>query len=130
MVLSLGLVFGNSSITWSTCHGAYDFGFLIGILTRRELPSDMASFSGMVSFFFGVRVYDTKFMMGSIVALRGGLERVAKLLGVERATGSRHPERGSDSLLNLQTFVRFKDSCANLDLENMNAYEGMSVWTT
>ncbi|KAB5564941.1 hypothetical protein DKX38_004995 [Salix brachista] len=80
MVLSSGLVFSNSSITWSTFHGAYDFGFLIRILTRRELPSDMASFLGMVSFFFGVRVYDTKFMMGSISGLRGGLERVAKLL--------------------------------------------------
>ncbi|KAJ6703143.1 hypothetical protein OIU85_029144 [Salix viminalis] len=63
-------------------------------------------------------------MMGSISGLRGGLERVAKLLGVERTTGSRH-QAGSATLLNLQTFVRFKDSCANLDLENMNGYEGM-----
>eukprot|EP00258_Populus_trichocarpa_P003191 XP_002303972.2 probable CCR4-associated factor 1 homolog 11 [Populus trichocarpa] len=124
MVLTSGLVFNNCSITWITFHGAYDFGFLIKILTRRELPCDMASFLGMVSFFFGVRVYDTKFMMGSISGLRGGLERVAKLLGVERTTGSRH-QAGSDSLLTQQTFVRFKDSCANLDLENLNGCEGM-----
>ncbi|KAJ6898835.1 CCR4-associated factor 1 [Populus alba x Populus x berolinensis] len=124
MVLTSGLVFNNCSITWITFHGAYDFGFLIKILTRRELPCDMASFLGMVSFFFGVRVYDTKFMMGSIGGLRGGLERVAKLLGVERTTGSRH-QAGSDSLLTQQTFVRFKDSYANLDLENLNGCEGM-----
>ncbi|KAG6759378.1 hypothetical protein POTOM_035854 [Populus tomentosa] len=99
-----------------------DFAWMI--LTRRELPCDMASFLGMVSFFFGVRVYDTKFMMGSIGGLRGGLERVAKLLGVERTTGSRH-QAGSDSLLTQQTFVRFKDSYANLDLENLNGCEGM-----
>ncbi|KAG6781557.1 hypothetical protein POTOM_014468 [Populus tomentosa] len=124
MVFTSGLVFNNCSITWITFHGAYDFGFLIKILTRRELPCDMASFLGMVSFFFGVRVYDTKFMMGSIGGLRGGLERVAELLGVERTTGKRH-QAGSDSLLTHQTFVRFKDSCANLDLENLNGCEGM-----
>ncbi|KAJ6414575.1 hypothetical protein OIU84_003552 [Salix udensis] len=124
MVLKSGVVFSNSSITWITFHGAYDFGFLINFLTRRELPSDMASFLGMVSFSFGVRVYDTKFMMGYISGLRCGLERVAKLQGVERTTGMRH-QAGSDSLLTLQTFVRFKDSCANLDLENMNGCEGM-----
>ncbi|KAJ7004897.1 CCR4-associated factor 1 [Populus alba x Populus x berolinensis] len=98
MVFTSGLVFNNCSITWITFHGAYDVGFLIKILTRRELPCDMASFLGMVSFFFGVRVYDTKFMMGSIGGLRGGLERVATLLGVERTTGKRH-RAGSDSWL-------------------------------
>ncbi|KAG6787824.1 hypothetical protein POTOM_003869 [Populus tomentosa] len=108
LILSSGLVSNNSSITWITFHGAYDFGFLIKILTKRELSSDMRSFLGMMRFFFGVRVYDTKFMMGCISCLHGGLERVAMLLGVERITGRRH-QAGSDSLLTLQTFVRFKE---------------------
>ncbi|KAL9407070.1 hypothetical protein Peur_004042 [Populus x canadensis] len=124
LILSSGLVSNNSSITWITFHGAYDFGFLIKILTKRELPSDMRSFLGMMRFFFGVRVYDTKFMMGCISGLHGGLERVAMLLGVERITGSRH-QAGSDSLSSLQTFVRFKESCAKIDLEKLNGYEGM-----
>ncbi|KAJ6945435.1 hypothetical protein NC651_000473 [Populus alba x Populus x berolinensis] len=81
LILSSGLVSNNSSITWITFHGAYDFGFLIKILTKRELPSDMRSFLGMMRFFFGVRVYDTKFMMGCISGLHGGLERAAMLLG-------------------------------------------------
>ncbi|KAJ6704946.1 CCR4-ASSOCIATED FACTOR 1-like protein 11-RELATED [Salix purpurea] len=102
MVLSSRHFFSNSSLSWITFHGAYDFGFLIKILTRRELPCDMGSFLGMVRLFFGVRVYDTKLMMGSMSGLRGGLERVAKLLGVEQTTGRRH-QAGSDSLLNLQT---------------------------
>ncbi|KAG6787827.1 hypothetical protein POTOM_003872 [Populus tomentosa] len=124
LILSSGLVSNNSSITWITFHGACDFGFLIKILTKRELPSDMRSFLGMLRFFFGVRVYDTKFMMGCISGLYGGLNRVAMLLGVERITGRRH-QAGSDSLLTLQTFVRFKESCAKIDLEKLNCYEGM-----
>ncbi|KAB5573068.1 hypothetical protein DKX38_000266 [Salix brachista] len=124
LVLSSGLVSNNSSITWIAFHGAYDFGFLIKILTKRDLPSDLRSFLGMMRFFFGVRVYDAKFMMGCISGLQGGLERVAKLLGVERITGSRH-QAGSDSLLTLQTFVRFKETCAKIDLEKLNGYEGM-----
>ncbi|KAJ6702363.1 CCR4-NOT TRANSCRIPTION COMPLEX SUBUNIT [Salix koriyanagi] len=124
LVLSSGLVSNNSSITWIAFHGAYDFGFLIKILTKRDLPSDLRSFLGMMRFFFGVRVYDAKFMMGCISGLHGGLERVAKLLGVERITGSRH-QAGSDSLLTLQTFVRFKETCAKIDLEKLNGYEGM-----
>ncbi|KAG5227787.1 Ribonuclease CAF [Salix suchowensis] len=107
LVLSSGLVSNNSSITWIAFHGAYDFGFLIKILTKRDLP-----------------IYDAKFMMGCISGLQGGLERVAKILGVERITGSRH-QAGSDSLLTLQTFVRFKETCAKIDLEKLNGYEGM-----
>ncbi|KAJ6307506.1 hypothetical protein OIU76_017325 [Salix suchowensis] len=60
LVLSSGLVSNNSSITWIAFHGAYDFGFLIKILTKRDLPSDLRSFLGMMRFFFGVRVYDAK----------------------------------------------------------------------
>ncbi|XP_061961862.1 probable CCR4-associated factor 1 homolog 10 [Populus nigra] len=84
LILSSGLVSNNSSITWITFHGAYDVGFLIKILTKRELPSDMRSFLGMM----------------------------------------RH-QAGSDSLSSLQTFVRFKESCAKIDLEKLNGYEGM-----
>ncbi|CAK7339361.1 unnamed protein product [Dovyalis caffra] len=104
LVLSSGLVFNNSSISWITFHGAYDFGFLIKILTKQKLPSNVSSFLALMKYFFGDRVYDTKFMMGTIRGLVGGLERVAKLLGVERITGSRH-QAGSDSLLTLQTFA-------------------------
>ncbi|KAB5564928.1 hypothetical protein DKX38_004982 [Salix brachista] len=99
-----------------------DFAWMV--LSPRHFSSNSSCPGLLFMLFFGVRVYDTKLMMGSISGLRGGLERVAKLLGVERTTGSRH-QAGSDSLLNLQTFVRFKDSYANLDLENMNGYEGM-----
>lgn len=125
LVLSSGLVL--SSLTWITFHGAYDFGFLIKILTKRKLPEDKESFMGLVNFYFGFRVYDMKYMMRSVNGLHGGLERVAKLMGIDRITGNSH-EAGSDSLLTLQTFMRFKGNFLDVDLENLNGnfngYEG------
>jgi CCR4-NOT transcription complex subunit 7/8 len=37
LIVNSGLLW-NSNITWVTFHGAYDFGYLIKILTGRELP--------------------------------------------------------------------------------------------
>uniref|UniRef100_A0A6N2M647 poly(A)-specific ribonuclease n=1 Tax=Salix viminalis TaxID=40686 RepID=A0A6N2M647_SALVM len=73
LVLSSGLVSNNSSTTWIAFHGAYDFGFLIKILTKRDLPSDLRSFLGMMRFFFGWLARWTG---------EGG-----QVLGVERITG-------------------------------------------
>ncbi|XP_021286847.1 probable CCR4-associated factor 1 homolog 11 [Herrania umbratica] len=105
-ILASGLVF--SSLTWITFHGAYDFGFLMKILTQHELPYDVNSFMAQLVYFFGYKIYDIKHTF-RFFGLHGGLEKVAKLLNVARLTGVSH-QAGSDSLLTLQCLMELKQS--------------------
>ncbi|KAJ7963850.1 putative Ccr4-associated factor [Quillaja saponaria] len=127
-ILQSGLLFKTSSMSWVTFHSAYDFGYLIKILIRRELPPNIEAFMWLVEFYFGPRVYDMKYMMKFCNGLYGGLDRVAKTLGVERVAGKSH-QAGSDSLLTLQTFMKLlenfclKENHGKRDW-NLNEFEG------
>ncbi|KAI8564568.1 hypothetical protein RHMOL_Rhmol03G0190900 [Rhododendron molle] len=103
--LVLGSRILSPMVNWITFHGAYDFGFLLKILTGRRLPEDLSMFMGLVNTYFGGAVYDMKHMMRNCDGLYGGLERVAKTLGVDRVAGKSH-QAGSDSLLIMQTLVK------------------------
>ncbi|KAH0982969.1 hypothetical protein GBA52_010146 [Prunus armeniaca] len=98
----------KSRLTWVTFHGSYDFGYLMKILTRKDLPMDIGGFMEEVEKKFGKRVYDIKHLIKSFQGLHGGLEKVAHSLQVGRVAGKSH-QAGSDSLLTLQTFMRLKD---------------------
>ncbi|KAG6468772.1 hypothetical protein ZIOFF_073465 [Zingiber officinale] len=97
------LSFGHfSPVSWVTFQGAYDFAFLVKMLTCDcELPKTVREFLHHVHFFFGKRVFDVKHLSKHCRGLYGGLERVASTVQVERAVGSRH-QSGSDSLLTWQ----------------------------
>ncbi|KAI7998029.1 hypothetical protein LOK49_LG10G00975 [Camellia lanceoleosa] len=105
MLLWSGLVYKRPLKRWVTFHSGYDFGFLIKMLTHRELPENLETFMAMVHFYFGGNVYDIKHLIRDCNGLNGGLERVAKALGVDRAAGKSH-QAGSDSLLTMQTFLK------------------------
>lgn len=68
-------------ITWISFHSSYDFGYLIKMLTNKDLPNTEAEFIELLKIYFP-NVFDIKYLMKSCRSLKGGLEEVARQLEV------------------------------------------------
>ncbi|KAG2404852.1 CCR4-associated factor 1-like protein [Vigna angularis] len=111
MMLS-GLVCNNYT-HWITFHGAYDFSYMIKVLSHRFLhmqpllPPNLSDFLQLVKFFFGKEVYDVKHLIRFCPNLYGGLDRVSESLGLDNSARKSH-HAGSDSLVTLHVFNEIK----------------------
>ncbi|KAL3631199.1 hypothetical protein CASFOL_024183 [Castilleja foliolosa] len=92
-------------VVWVTFHGPYDFGFLIKILTG-TLHEDVDVFLTVVKRIFGPFVFDVKNMI-RVFGLHGGLDKVAKSLGLGRLAGKSR-QAGSDSLIAMQVYLALR----------------------
>ncbi|KAK9153580.1 hypothetical protein Sjap_001060 [Stephania japonica] len=129
LLISSGIVLSPDPLTWVTFHSAYDFGYLIKILTGADLPLHLEGFLGLLRVFFGDSVYDVKHLMRFCGGgLYGGLDRVARVLQVERVAGKCH-QAGSDSLLTWHAFERIRDRwfCDGADLMHAGVLYGLEV---
>ncbi|XP_055828435.1 probable CCR4-associated factor 1 homolog 7 [Solanum dulcamara] len=113
LLMSSGIVL-NDSVYWVTFHSGYDFGYLLKLLTCRDLPDTQAGFFTLINVYFPV-IFDIKHLMKFCNSLHGGLNKLAELLEVERV-GICH-QAGSDSLLTACTFRKLKENFFSGSLE-------------
>mmetsp|Transcript_32469 Transcript_32469/g.81366 ORF Transcript_32469/g.81366 Transcript_32469/m.81366 type:complete len:296 (-) Transcript_32469:135-1022(-) len=92
-------------VQWLSFHSAYDFAYLLKMITGEPLPLTEEEFSRQIRLYFP-RVYDTKYLMKSCKNLKGTLDEVAGMLDIKRV-GHQH-QSGSDSLLTSQTFFKMR----------------------
>ncbi|KAI3823542.1 hypothetical protein L1987_04981 [Smallanthus sonchifolius] len=118
LLMSSGVVL-NDNIFWVTFHSGYDFGYLLKLLTCKELPKSQMGFFDLIKVYFPI-VYDIKHLMRFCNHLHGGLNKLAEILEVERI-GVCH-QAGSDSLLTSHAFKKLKDGYFN---GNTDKYAGV-----
>ena len=68
-------------VKWFVFCSAYDFGYLLKVLTASNLPVEESDFFDLLRLYFN-NVYDIKYLMKSCKSLKGGLQEVAELLEV------------------------------------------------
>lgn len=95
----------NDDIKWISFHSGYDYGYLLKVLTCTALPKEESEFFELLRMYFPV-IYDIKYLMKSCENLKGGLQKVAEKLQVERI--GREHQAGSDSLLTAATFFKMR----------------------
>ncbi|XP_076891272.1 putative CCR4-associated factor 1 homolog 10 [Bidens hawaiensis] len=113
LLMSSGVVL-NDNICWVTFHSGYDFGYLLKLLTCKELPKSQTGFFDLIKIYFPV-IYDIKHLMRFCNHLHGGLNKLAEILEVERI-GVCH-QAGSDSLLTSHAFKKLKEGYFNGNTE-------------
>ena len=111
-LLTSGLVL-NEKITWICFNGSSDFAYLLKYLTNDNLPLDENAFNELLNLYFP-NIYDIKYLVNDSEIYKGGLNKLAKELNVERS-GEIH-QAGSDSQVTSDVFFRLiRNNVVNLN---------------
>ena len=100
--ISSGL-FLNEDITWISFHGAYDFAYLLKIISGKQMPEFEYLFFENLDIYFQ-NYFDIRHLIRGGENFKGGLSRVAQELEVVRI-GTTH-QAGSDSIVTAEVFFR------------------------
>jgi len=114
VLMTSGIVL-NDDVKWISFHSGYDYGYLLKVLTCKALPKEETEFFELLKEYFPC-IYDIKYLMKSCENLKGGLQKVAEQLSIERI-GPQH-QAGSDSLLTAATFFKMKKTFFEDDIED------------
>ena len=101
-LITSGLVL-NEKITWICFNGSSDFAYLLKYLINDYLPLDEKNFDELINLYFP-NIYDIKYLVNDSEIYKGGLNKLAKELNVER-NGEIH-QAGSDSQVTSDVFFR------------------------
>ena len=98
-----GLVL-NDTIKWISFNGLSDFAYLLRLLINSDLPDNENDFLSTLTLYIP-NYYDIKYIVqNSLDNLKGGLNKIAQQLGVERY-GDIH-QAGSDSIVTGDVFFK------------------------
>ena len=100
-------LFGNLKISWLSFHGAYDFAYLIKLLTCEPLPESLKEFNEMRKTICPL-IYDVKMLIQANDTLRNySLFKLANIYKIE-TPGTLH-QAGTDAYLTSELFFRIKE---------------------
>ena len=101
-LMTSGLVL-NPDIFWISYHGAYDFGYILKLLTNENMPANEDDFIKILSLYFH-NYFDVKILVKDLdYYFNGGLNKLIYKLGVIRK-GNMH-QAGSDSIATIEVFL-------------------------
>lgn len=109
VLMTSGLVM-SENVVWVSFHSAYDFGYLIKVLTCNLLPEKEEDFYRFLNALFP-DFYDIKYLVQNSKYLKKGLQEISNDLGLVRS-GIQH-QAGSDALLTSCTFFRTREVLFN-----------------
>jgi len=95
----------NDDVYWVSFHGAYDFAYLLKVITGLPLPENETTFFECLKLYFP-HYFDIRYLVRYVDNLRGSLSKLGQELNINRI-GIQH-QAGSDSILTSEIFFRLK----------------------
>ncbi|CAD5190008.1 unnamed protein product [Musa acuminata subsp. malaccensis] len=105
----------DDSVYWVAFQSAFDFAYLLKILTCKPLPETREGFFEILQKFFPL-LYDIKRVIHLNDNFHGGLNSLATLLGIERVGIAHHA--GSDSFVTAMVFLKLRGHPVVGSMEN------------